>query len=117
VVPRNEDLAVSALSGGNQQKLVIAREISMNPELLVAVQPTRGLDIRATDFVHEELLAQRAKGKGLLLVSLDIDELLAISDRIMVIYGGRVAGLLSRAEATEERLGLLMLGGAPAGSH
>ncbi len=99
------------LSGGNQQKLVAARELAGGPppRLLIAVQPTRGLDLGATRRVHEALRAARARGAGVLLVSLDLDELRALSDRILVLYEGRAAGE-APPDASDERLGRLMLG-------
>jgi len=102
---------VSSLSGGNAQKIVIARETAEQPEVLIAAQPTRGLDVGAARFVHERLLEIRAAGGGVLLISADLDELLAISDRIVVMYEGRIVGRMSHAEATREKLGVLMTGG------
>lgn len=110
VRPRRIDIPAKDLSGGNQQKVILARELTNDPRILIAVQPTRGLDIGAIEFVWNRILEQRARGKAILLVSLDLDEVLALSDRVLVLYGGRVTGILSRAEATEERLGRLMLG-------
>lgn len=98
------------LSGGNQQKIVVAREIEQDPDLLVAAQPTRGLDVGAIEFIHKQLLLQRDAGKAILLVSLELDEIMALADRILVMYEGKIAGELSRGEATEERIGLLMVG-------
>ena len=82
----------SALSGGNQQKVAVAREIASNPKLLIAHQPTRGLDVGAIEFVHGRLLAERAEGRGILLVSLEFEEIRALADRILVIYEGRIVG-------------------------
>lgn len=101
---------VKLLSGGNQQKVVIAREVSQNPGLVIASQPTRGLDIGAAEFVRQVLIDQRNIGGSVLLVSADLEEILALSDRIAVMFGGRIAGMLSREEATLEKLGLLMGG-------
>ena len=101
---------VRMLSGGNQQKVVLAREITPSARFIVASQPTRGLDVSASAFVHEKLLEQKRLGKGVLLISADLEEILSLSDRIAVMYNGRVAGVLSRAEATVERIGLLMGG-------
>ncbi len=115
VRPRSIDLAAKDLSGGNQQKVILARELTSDPRLLVAVQPTRGLDVGAIEFVWKRLLEQRSQGKAVLLVSLDLDEVLALSDRVLVLYGGRVTGILPRAEATEDRLGRLMLGAGTEG--
>jgi general nucleoside transport system ATP-binding protein len=104
-----DDLAAS-LSGGNLQKLVLARVLSREPKAIVVAQPTRGLDIAATEYVHGELLAQRERGAAVLLVSEDLDELLALADRLIVMYEGRIVGRLAAAEADPERLGLLMAG-------
>jgi simple sugar transport system ATP-binding protein len=102
-----------SLSGGNQQKVVIAREISGNPDALVAAQPTRGLDVGAIEFVHRRLLAERDAGKAILLVSLELDEVRNLADRILVIYAGRIVGELS-PDASDEELGMLMTGGGTA---
>lgn len=107
----NSEMPAGSLSGGNQQKVVLARELTRNPKLLVVAQPTRGLDIGAIEFVHRRLVEERDMGKAILLVSLELDEILALADRIVVMYEGQITGILSREEATEERLGLLMLGG------
>jgi general nucleoside transport system ATP-binding protein len=101
---------VKLLSGGNQQKLIIARELSNKAKLIVASQPTRGLDIGATEFVREMLIEQRNAGKGVVLISADLEEIMAVSDRIAVLFGGRVNGILSRDEATVDRIGLMMGG-------
>ncbi len=99
------------LSGGNQQKLVIGREISNDPDLLIAVQPTRGLDVGAIEYVHKILINLRDKGKAILLISLELDEILDVSDRIGVIYDGSVAGEFEQKDANEQNVGLLMAGG------
>jgi simple sugar transport system ATP-binding protein len=104
------DDPAASLSGGNLQKLVLARVLSREPKAIVVAQPTRGLDVAATEFVHSELLAQRERGAAVLLVSEDLDELLALADRLVVMYEGRIVGRLSAAEADPERLGLLMAG-------
>jgi general nucleoside transport system ATP-binding protein len=88
----------------------VARELSHSPDLLIAAQPTRGLDIAATDFVHESLINQRDQGKGILLFSLSLDEIFLLSNRIAVIHKGEIAGILERNETTPEEVGLLMLG-------
>ena len=106
---RPEDTAGS-LSGGNLQKLVLARVLSRNPKVIVVSQPTRGLDVGATEYVHGELLAQRQRGAGVLLVSEDLDELLALADRLVVLYEGKIVGETTASEADPERLGLLMAG-------
>jgi simple sugar transport system ATP-binding protein len=101
---------VKLMSGGNQQKLVIARELSDSAKLIVASQPTRGLDIGATEFVRNMLVRQRDAGKSVILISADLGEIMALSDRIAVLFGGRIAGLLNRNEATIQQIGLLMGG-------
>jgi simple sugar transport system ATP-binding protein len=100
----------SALSGGNLQKVLLARELAFDPEVLIAAQPTRGLDIGAARFVHEKFLALRGNGCGILLISEDLEELLALSDRIAVMYEGRIVGLLDSGEASVARLGMMMTG-------
>jgi general nucleoside transport system ATP-binding protein len=100
----------SALSGGNQQKVVIAREVARNPQVLIAAQPTRGLDVGAIEYVHRRLVAARDDGKAVLLVSLELDEILALSDRILVIYEGKIVGEYG-SDVTEEQLGVAMTGG------
>jgi ABC-type uncharacterized transport system ATPase subunit len=99
----------SALSGGNQQKVVIAREVTRDPRVLIAAQPTRGLDVGAIEFVHRRLVEQRDSGKAVLLVSLELDEILSLSDRILVIYEGRIVGDFS-PDVGEEELGIAMTG-------
>ncbi|MBW7884147.1 MAG: ABC transporter ATP-binding protein [Caldilineaceae bacterium] len=99
-----------SLSGGNIQKLVLARELARDPGVLVAAQPTRGVDIGATVYIHERLLDQRRRGTATLLISEDLDEILALSDRIAVIYEGRIMDIVPRDQATAEQLGLLMAG-------
>lgn len=98
------------LSGGNIQKVVLAREISRDPRAIIAAQPTRGLDIGATEYVREQILVERSKGVAIMLVSEDLDEILALSDRIAVLYEGQVMDIIPRADATPEKLGLLMAG-------
>ena len=99
-----------SMSGGNQQKAIIAREIDKAPELLVAVQPTRGLDVGAIEYIHSQLVAQRDAGKGVLLVSLELDEVMDVSDRILVMYEGEIVGEFKPEEVTVEELGLYMAG-------
>ncbi len=103
-------LPIRLLSGGNLQKALLAREVAMNPKALIARSPTRGLDVGATEAVRNHILAERAKGTGVLLISEDLDELLALSDRVLVLYEGEVVGRMAADEATPERLGLLMAG-------
>jgi simple sugar transport system ATP-binding protein len=104
------DARTGTLSGGNLQKALLARELAMDPLLLVAAQPTRGIDIGASEFVHQQLLDLRARGGGVLLISEDLEELFALSDRVAVMYDGRLMADLPIAEATVERIGLLMAG-------
>lgn len=99
-----------SMSGGNQQKAIIAREIDKNPDLLIAVQPTRGLDVGAIEYIHKQLVAQRDAGKGVLLVSLELDEVMSVSDRILVMYEGEIVGEFDPKEVTVEELGLYMAG-------
>lgn len=107
----SERVLASSLSGGNQQKVVVAREIGRNPELLVAAQPTRGLDVGAIEFVHRQILNERSAGKAVLLVSLELEEVLSLADRILVIYEGRFVRELMAEEADAETLGFYMTGG------
>ena len=99
-----------SMSGGNQQKAIVAREIDKDPELLIAVQPTRGLDVGAIEYIHKQIVAQRDAGKGVLLVSLELDEVMALSDRILVMYEGEIVGELDPKTTTVEELGLYMAG-------
>lgn len=110
--PSRKTMAKS-LSGGNIQKVLLARELSRNPRAIVAAQPTRGLDIGASEYVHEQLLEERKKGTAILLISEDLDEILALADRIVVIYEGRIMDDLPRETATKEDVGLLMAGVYP----
>lgn len=106
----NQETLIKSLSGGNIQKLVLARELAREPRVLIAAQPTRGVDIGATEYIHQRLLNQRAQGTATLLISEDLDEILALADRIAVIYEGEIVGIVARAEATVEQLGLMMAG-------
>ncbi|MDR6997879.1 simple sugar transport system ATP-binding protein [Neobacillus niacini] len=99
-----------ALSGGNQQKAIIGREVDRNPDLLIAAQPTRGLDVGAIEFIHKRLIEQRDNGKAVLLVSFELDEIMNVSDRIAVIYEGKIVAVVKPKETTEQELGLLMAG-------
>jgi ABC-type uncharacterized transport system ATPase subunit len=101
----------SALSGGNQQKVVVAREVARNPQVLIAAQPTRGLDVGAIEFVHRRLVEERDEGRAILLISFELDEILSLSDRILVIYEGRIVSDFS-PDASEEEIGIAMVGGA-----
>lgn len=99
-----------SMSGGNQQKAIVGREIEKDPTLLIAVQPTRGLDVGAIEYIHKQLIAERDKGKGILLVSLELDEVMDVSDRILVMYEGEIVGEFDPKKTTEEELGLYMAG-------
>ena len=101
---------VRSMSGGNQQKAIVAREIDRDPELLVAVQPTRGLDVGAIEYIHKQLVRERDAGKAVLLVSLELDEVMDVSDRILVMYEGEIVGELDPKKTTVEELGLYMAG-------
>ena len=98
------------MSGGNQQKAIIAREIDRSPDLLIVVQPTRGLDVGAIEYIHERIVKERNKGKAILLVSFELDEILALSDRIGVMYNGHISKIVNAKETDENKLGLLMAG-------
>jgi simple sugar transport system ATP-binding protein len=106
----NQATPIKNLSGGNIQKLVLARELGRNPRVLIAAQPTRGVDIGATEYIHQCLLDQRALGTATLLISEDLDEIMALADRIAVIYEGQIVGVVGRDVANIEELGLMMAG-------
>ena len=106
-----------AMSGGNQQKAIIAREIDKDPQLLIAVQPTRGLDVGAIEYIHKQIVAQRDAGKAVLLVSLELDEVMTVSDRILVMYEGEIVGELDPKTTTVEELGLYMAGAKKEGAE
>jgi len=106
----NLDTPIKNLSGGNIQKLIMARELSRHPKILIAAQPTRGVDIGATEYIHKRLLEQRQLGTAILLISEDLDEIRALSDRIAVIYEGLIIGIVERGEVTVEQIGLMMAG-------
>lgn len=108
----NENIQISKLSGGNQQKLIIGREIYKNPKLIIAVQPTRGVDIGAIEYIHNRLIKERDSGKAILLISLELDELLSLSNRIGVMYDGNIVDVLDRDEFDENKIGTLMAGGS-----
>ena len=110
VRPANCWLAAKSFSGGNQQKIVVAREIERDPDLLLIGQPTRGVDIGAIEFIHQQIVALRDAGKAVLLVSVELDEILSLSDRIAVMFDGRIMGERLPAETDERELGLLMAG-------
>lgn len=107
----SESVPASALSGGNQQKAIIAREIDRNPDLLIVSQPTRGLDVGAIEYIHKRLIEERDKGKAVLVVSFELDEILNVSDRIAVIHDGKIQGIVTPAETNKQELGILMAGG------
>jgi len=103
------DTPARALSGGNQQKVVLAREIDRDPKVLIAAQPTRGLDVGAIEFVHRRLIAERDEGRGVLLVSLELEEIYALADRILVMFEGEIVAEFT-PDVSEETLGLAMTG-------
>jgi simple sugar transport system ATP-binding protein len=109
----SERIRVGTLSGGNLQKVVVARELSHEAPVMIAEQPTRGLDVGATEYIHEQLVAERDKGRAVLLVSAELSEILALSDRVLVMYEGRILADLPQDEADEESVGLLMAGRTP----
>ncbi|HEY0082622.1 MAG TPA: ATP-binding cassette domain-containing protein, partial [Pyrinomonadaceae bacterium] len=111
VRPANPDLPARALSGGNQQKLIIGREFELKPKLLLVSQPTRGVDIGAIEFIHRKLVALRDAGCAVLLVSAELEEVTALADRLLIMREGRVAGEVDPKTATVEEIGLLMTGG------
>ncbi len=106
----NEKVDAKSLSGGNQQKFIVAREMTRDPNLLIASQPTRGVDVGAIEFIHKQLVAQRDSGKAVLLVSLELDEVMALADRIAVVYDGKIVGTLDADKADERKLGIMMAG-------
>jgi len=111
IVAPNASTRVGALSGGNMQKVVIARELEEGARLIVAAQPTQGVDIGATEAIRNELLRMRDEGAAILLVSSELSEIVDLADRVVVLFGGEVAGRLSGDQIEEESLGLLMMGG------
>lgn len=104
------DIVARGLSGGNQQKVILAREVDNGEELIILDQPTRGLDVGAIDYVHRTILKERSRGKSILLVSTELSEIFALSDRITVLYKGEIQGIYDRDELTTEKIGLLMAG-------
>ncbi len=109
--PKKASKMARTLSGGNQQKVIVAREITNDPDLLIAAQPTRGLDVGAIEFVHKSLIEQRDNEKAVLLISFELDEVMNVSDRIAVIYEGKIVGIVDAKDAEVEKLGLMMAGG------
>lgn len=110
VRPSDASVLATAYSGGNAQKLIVARELERKPDVFIAAQPTRGVDIGAIEFIHKQIVRARDMGLAVLLVSADLNEVMSLSDRILVMYEGRIMGELSQEEATAEKLGLLMAG-------
>jgi simple sugar transport system ATP-binding protein len=106
-----------SMSGGNQQKAIIAREVSKEPDILLAVQPTRGLDVGAIEYIHKQLVKQRDAGAAILLVSLELDEVMNLSDRILVMYEGEIVADLNPKEVTIQELGLYMSGSKKEGGQ
>ena len=106
----SKETPVKNLSGGNIQKLILARELARKPQVLIAAQPTRGVDIGAMEYIHEQLLQQRAQGLATVLISEDLDEIRALSDRIVVMFGGEIMGIVDNDKTTVEELGLMMAG-------
>jgi ABC-type uncharacterized transport system ATPase subunit len=109
--------SVRSMSGGNQQKAIVAREISRDTELLIAVQPTRGLDVGAIEFIHKQLIKERDKGKAVLLISLELEEVIGVSDRILVMFNGEIVGEFDPKTTTENELGLYMAGSRREAEH
>jgi ABC-type uncharacterized transport system ATPase subunit len=110
VRPPNPMLQAKSFSGGNQQKIVVAREIERNPDLLLVGQPTRGVDIGAIEFIHKQIVALRDQGKAILLVSVELDEIMSLSDRIAVMFDGKIMGERLPEKTNVKELGLLMAG-------
>src|SRR5207302_10954010 len=111
VRPPNPNLPARALSGGNQQKLIIGREFELPPKLLLVSQPTRGVDIGAIEFIHRKIVELRDQGCAVLLVSAELEEVTALADRLMVIYEGKIVGEVEPPRVTTDQIGLMMTGG------
>lgn len=111
VRPANPDLPAKSLSGGNQQKLIIGREFELDPKLLLVSQPTRGVDIGAIEFIHRKLIELRDKGRAVLLISAELEEVTALADRLLVIREGKIVGEVDPKASSFEEIGLLMTGG------
>ena len=109
--PPNAALMARALSGGNQQKLIIGREFDLHPKLLLVSQPTRGVDIGAIEFIHRKLVELRDAGAAILLISAELEEVLSLSDRVLVMYQGRIVGEVDPQKVEQEEIGLMMMGG------
>ena len=110
VRPRSPQLITSNFSGGNQQKIILSRELNESPKILLVGQPTRGVDIGAIEFIHQRLIDMRDKGAAILLVSVELDEVLSLSDRILVMFDGNIVGERINKDVTDRELGLLMAG-------
>lgn len=110
IITPSKNAATRNLSGGNLQRLILARELSRHPALIVAAQPTGGLDIGATEFIRNKLVEAKAEGAAVLLISEDLDEVMSTSDRIAVIYGGEIVGIVAATEAKIETIGAMMAG-------
>ena len=110
VRPQSPNLITSNFSGGNQQKIILSRELNENPKVLLVGQPTRGVDIGAIEFIHQRLIDMRDKGVAILLVSVELDEVLSLSDRIVVMFDGNIVGKNENKNVTDRELGLLMAG-------
>jgi simple sugar transport system ATP-binding protein len=111
VRPREIDIPFGRLSGGNQQKVVVGRELEKRHSFLIAAQPTRGVDIGAIESIHKMILEEKERGKAVMVVSSELSEIMNLSDRIAVMCGGKITGVLNREDATEEKIGILMAGG------
>ena len=110
VRPQAPDLITSNFSGGNQQKIILSRELNKNPKILLVGQPTRGVDIGAIEFIHQRLIDMRDKGVAILLVSVELEEVLSLSDRIVVMFDGKIVGEKNNRGVTDREIGLLMAG-------
>ena len=110
VRPQSPNLITSNFSGGNQQKIILSRELNENPKVLLVGQPTRGVDIGAIEFIHQRLIDMRDRGAAILLVSVELDEVLSLSDRIVVMFDGKIVGERDNKNVTDRELGLLMAG-------
>ena len=110
VRPQSPDLITSNFSGGNQQKIILSRELNKNPKVLLVGQPTRGIDIGAIEFIHQRLIDMRNKGVAIFLVSVELEEVVSLSDRIVVMFDGKIVGEKINQDVTEREIGLLMAG-------